>query len=181
MLLMSAALVASVGIDATGMQPQLQAIRTLAAQRSWSITCEGHAGEEGVVRLKPPLGTGESDIKAFADEVLKIASSVEEVSPANAAAKTCDGKAMSDGDVAPQRALAFGPAAQLSSLRGIARACGYRRAYVRARNAADDKVFFAWSLPPPSHTLDSGEGGPSRYGPRVCFMNMGIAPLGIIP
>ena len=181
MLLILAASVAPIGIETTGMQPQLQAIRKLAAARGWSVSCEGRAGEEGVLRLKAPLGTGERDIKTFADEALKFASSAEEVSTSRAAAKACDGKAMNDGDVAPQRALAFGPPTQLNSLQALARACGYRLAYVRPRNAADDKVFFAWSLPPLTHTLDSGEDAPSRYGPCVCFMNMGIAPLGIIP
>src|SRR6476619_6735500 len=181
MLLMLAALVAPVGIEATWMEPQLRAIRSLAAKRGWSVTCEGHAGEEGVVRLRPPAGTDENGMKAFADDTLKIASSVQDISPQEAAAKMCDGKAMSDGDVAPQRALAFGPATQLGSLQAIARACGYQHTYVRLRTAADDNVFFAWSLPPSTHTLDSGEDAPSRYGPRVCFMNMGIVPLGLLP
>ena len=59
MLLILAASVAPIGIETTGMQPQLQAIRKLAAARGWSVSCEGRAGEEGVLRLKAPLGTGE--------------------------------------------------------------------------------------------------------------------------
>ena len=180
MLLMLATLAAPVGIDATGMEPQLQAIRNLAAQRGWSVICEGRAGEEGVLRLKAPAGTDERGIRAFADDTLKIASSTDSISAQVAATRTCNGQAMSDGDVAPQRALAFGPATQLVPLQLIARACGYERAYVRPRNAADDNVFFAWSLRPPTHTLDSGDEAPSRYGPRVCFMNMGIRPLGAL-
>ena len=178
---MLAALTAPAGIDATGMDLQLRVIRNLAAQRGWSIVCEGRAGEEGVVRLKAPAGTGPDGIKAFSDEALKAASSAEPITAEEATSKTCNQEAMSDGDVARQRALAFGPAAQLDRLQAIARECGYQHAYVRPRNTADADVFFAWTLPPPTHTLDSGEDAPSRYGPRVCFMNMGISPLGVLP
>jgi hypothetical protein len=176
MLLMLSAIAAPIGIDATGMEPQLRIIKSIATQHGWSVTCEGHAGEEGVVRLEAPAGTDASGVKVFADSIIKVASSTNAITAQEAASKTCDREAMSDGNTAPQRALAFGPASALGSLATIARECGYQHVYVRPRNAADDDASSAYWVGPPTDTLDTGEDVPSRYGPRVCFMNLGIFP-----
>lgn len=177
MFLMLAAVAAPVGIDATGMEPQLRIVTSMAAQRGWSVTCEGHAGEEGVVRLKAPPGTDERDIKAFADSVIKVASSAHYVTAQEATSPTCEREPVSDSNAAPQHVLAFGPVTQLNALVHIARECGYQHAYVRPRMAADDSAPSAYWLGPPTFTLDTGDDAPSRYGPRVCFMNLGIFPV----
>jgi hypothetical protein len=162
-----ALIASSMAVEATGMEPQLRVVRQAAANRGWPITCVGHAGEEGVVRVGIPPGTSREAVDGFIDALTPVASSVGNLG-VDPSKQSCDHEAVNDGDTTPQRALAFGDAQTLYALQSIARECGYLRAYIRPRSAADDKVFFAWSVSPPNqtldHTLDSGDDEPSRYG-----------------
>ena len=55
-----------IAADVTGMEPQLAIIRRDAARLGWRITCEGNAGEERVLRLTIPAGSG-AEVRSYFD------------------------------------------------------------------------------------------------------------------
>ena len=155
------------------MPPQLAIIRDKAANRGWQVICQGRSGEEGVVRVAVPSGTSRVDADSFQTEIQRVASSTSPVSAEAARQPGCDRDPTATSGPEQQFALAFGPSDYLAKLIDIAKACGFSKAYVRPMRQGDGPpdIRLEWS------TLDAGENVTPRYGPTVCFLNLGITPL----
>ena len=159
------------------MEPQLSVVRLEAAQRKWPITCVGHAGEEGVVRVGIPFGVPRKTVDGFIDALTPVASSVGNLD-VDANKKACDHEPFQKRSSVPVRTLTFmtNPDARLLT---VAQECGYAKAYWRPTQPADVTKFkVQLDAKKYATTLDAGEDADARYGPLVCFLNIGLTPLG---
>src|SRR5438874_7786843 len=77
-------------VDVTGMPPQLQVIRLEAAKNGWSITCQGHSGEQDVLRLAAPAGPASNKLTACFDNRDHIGSSANFYRDGRLAPASCD-------------------------------------------------------------------------------------------
>jgi hypothetical protein len=162
----------SMAVEATGMEPQLRVIRQAAAERSWPITCEGHAGEEGVVRVGIPLGTSRAAVDDFIETVRPVASSVGNLG-VDPTKQSCDREPISGGSSAPVRNLIFTTGERDPRLLTVARQCGFWSARWRPTTPEDVlKVGGRLDAKKYPTTLDAGEDVTTRYGPMICFLNM---------
>ena len=162
----------SMAVEATGMEPQLRVVRQAAAERSWPITCVGHAGEEGVVRVGIPRGTPHEAVDGFIETLRPVASSVGNLG-VDPTKRSCDREPVHDGRSAPVRELIFTTGERDPRLLAVAQQCGYSRAYWRP-TSPDDVLKLGGRLDAKKYptTLDAGEDAATRYGPMICFMNM---------
>ena len=168
-----AAASATVAVDAAGMEPQLRVIREAAGQRSWPITCQGHAGEEAVIRIGVPSGTDQTQVDGFVASVGETASVWRELRAGEALRPGCDLDEPKETANFSQRALAFGNHEELVRLEATARQCGFGNARIRPWIAKDSP----WLKPRAGwFALDAGEDSVSRYGPLMCFTNIGRLP-----
>lgn len=186
MLAMALALSTAVpaAVEATGMEPQLRLIRDQAAKLGWSITCVGHAGDEGVIRIGVPNGTSSKAVDSFEAGLIGIASSVSNVPP-DADRDHCDREpTRTETSGPPDQTLTFWPGAELktgdkaSRLLTVARECGFPNArwrstqpedVARFKGRIDSRKF--------SMVLDAGRDTRTLYGPIICFLNLGIQPI----
>lgn len=163
-------------VEATGMEPQLRVVRQEAAKREWPITCVGHAGEEGVVRVGIPSDVARETVDGFLEALTPVASSVGNLG-IDASKKSCDQKPVQTRSSEPVRTLTLmgEPDARLLA---VAQECGYAKAYWRATQP-EDVAKFRGQLDTKrySATLDAGEDAAARYGPLICFLNIGLTPL----
>jgi hypothetical protein len=121
-----------VAIDATGMDPQIRLMREQAATQSWPITCMGHAGEEGVIRIGIPPGTSNETVERFEAVIRPVASSTQPIYPDNPE-KGCDHKPIiMESAGSPESVLTFSAGGEDAQLLGVARDCGYARAHWRS-------------------------------------------------
>ena len=167
---------APMAVEATGMEPQLRVVRQEAAKREWPITCVGHAGEEGVVRVGIPSGVPRETVDGFIKALTPVASSVGNLA-VDASKETCDHEPVQQGSSEPVRTLIFmaDPDARLLT---VAQECGYAKAYWRPTQPQDVAKFKdQLDAKKYSTTLDAGEDAGARYGPMVCFLNIGLTPL----
>jgi len=158
-------------MDISGMKPQLKIVRSEVARRGWKILCEGHRGEEGILRVEGPSGPLASEkFTAWAGE---IASSIVDVQESEASNSTCDREPNQSFSSRPQFVLAFGTQEQLVKPEAVARACGFAKTYIRPWKAGDAPGV----EPKPGWlALDAGEDIMSRDGPFICFVNLGLKP-----
>jgi hypothetical protein len=159
-------------LEATGMEPQLRIIREAAAARKWPVTCEGRAGEEGVIRIEIPPGVPSEQMDAFENSIKLVASSWGSLG-VNAKKPTCDREPVrSEGADPPAHILIFGNGEEDPRLVTLARECGYATAYWRAVRA-EDYAWFGGTLDKyhAKTALDAGE-SLNRYGPMTCFRLM---------
>ena len=165
-----------IAVAATGMEPQLRVIRQEAAIRQWPITCVGHAGEEGVIRVGVPAGTPDRAVDGFIDAVKTVASSVGNLG-VDPTKQSCDQEPVrvESSDVVRDLIFAEKPDPRLLAL---AKDCGYSGAYWRQTTTEDVATvggqIDAKKLP---NTLDAGENAGTRYGPMTCFSKMSFSLL----
>ena len=162
------------------MEPQLRVVRQEATKRGWPITCVGHAGEEGVIRVGVPAGTPRRAVNGFIEAVTPVASSVGNLG-VDATKQTCDQEPPileGEGSDQPGRTLTFTAGQRDARLLSVAHDCGFTHAYWRA-TIPQDVERFNGKVDAKKHalTLDAGENANVRYGPMMCFLNMGIRPL----
>jgi hypothetical protein len=171
-LALAAMSVVPAAVEATGMEPQLKVIRLEASERSWPITCVGHAGEEGVLRVGIPPGTPPKAVEEFTDAISQVASSVTGVDP-ESSKKSCDLDPPYGESSGPVQQLMFATAGPDPGFLKAAQECGFSRAYWRPTGAAD-LASFGGRLDPKKYpmVLDAGEDATKRMGPTVCFMQM---------
>jgi hypothetical protein len=160
-----------VAVDVAGMEPQIGILRRDAAEHGWRITCEGRSGEERVLRLTFPQGASAAAIRTYFDAEHHVGSSSRFYYPGDLPPAGCNREPPTATAPAPMRVLGFGPARALTRLAGIARACGFTRAAIRAQRTGDFPAATArrradWL------TLDAGEDMTPRYGPTICFIQM---------
>jgi hypothetical protein len=174
MLAFALVLVVSVpmAVQATGMEPQLRIIREQAAKRNWPITCVGHSGEEGVVRIGVPAGTPSQAVDDFEETIKGVASSWGNLG-VDATKATCDQEPVRVVGEGEMRTLIFTAGEPDPRLRAVAHDCGFPKAYWRA-TAPDDVARFGGRVDVKkfSNTLDAGENIVTHYGPMLCFLNM---------
>ena len=163
-------------VEATGMEPQLRVIRQEASKRGWPITCAGHVGEEGVIRVGIPPGVPRDTVDGFIEALTPVASSIGNLG-VDASKETCDHEPVKQGSSEPVRTLTF-MAEPNSRLLAVAQECGYAKAYWRPTQP-EDVANFKDQLDAKKYptTLDAGEDAAARYGPLVCFLNIGLTPL----
>jgi hypothetical protein len=168
--------VVPMAVEATGMEPQLRVVRLEATKRGWPITCVGHAGEEGVIRVGIPQGMSRETVDGFIEALRPIASSVGNLG-VDATKETCDQKPVQQGSSGSVRTLAF-MAETDTRLLTVARECGYAKAYWRPTQL-EDVAALKGQLDAKKYptALDAGEDAAARYGPLVCFLNVGLSPL----
>lgn len=159
-----------VAVDVTGMGPQIEIIRRDVAERGWQITCEGHSGEERVVRLTFPPGTSDEAIQSYFDPPDHIGSSSRFYRPNEVPPERCDREPPIITSSRPWSVLAIGPRDSLDRMANIARACGFERASVREGRGEDapegiTDVVGDWAL-------DAGEDITPRNGPMICLLQM---------
>ena len=159
-----------VAADVTGMEPQLAIIRRDAARLGWRITCEGSAGEERVLRLTIPAGSG-AEVRSYFDPQDQIGSSTRFYTRENLPPEGCDQEPPTTSSSGPSPVLAIGPRALLAPLADVARACGFTLAVIRERRR-EDVPQGASGLQDDWLTLDAGEDISPRYGPEICFLQM---------
>ena len=91
--------------------------------------------------------------------------------------KTCDREPVKGGGSEAVRTLTFTtePDARLLA---AAQQCGFAKAYWRPANP-EDFAKFSGRLDTKKYsiTLDAGENFAARYGPMICFLNIGLTPL----
>lgn len=161
---------APMAVQATGMEPQLRIIREQAAKRNWPITCVGHSGEEGVLRVGVPAGTSNEAVYEF-EKAISVASSWGNLG-VDATKTTCDQEpALRVEGGGEMRALIFTAGERDSQLLATAHDCGIPKAYWRATDQ-EDLARFGGRLEKLSNTLDAGENILSHLGPMLCFVNM---------
>lgn len=171
-------------VEATGLQPQLRLIREQAAKLGWPITCVGHAGDEGVIRIGVPNGTSSNAVENFEADLIGIASSVTDVPP-DADQEHCDRKpTRTESSGPPSRTLIFWPGAEFntddkaSRLLAVAHDCGFPNAHWRPIRPEDVEQFSGKIDPnKDSMVLDAGRDTRTLYGPIICFLNLGVRPL----
>jgi hypothetical protein len=170
---------APMAVAATGMEPQLRVIRQEAAKRGWPITCVGHAGEEGVIRVGVPAGTPREAVDGFIDTLMAVASSAGNLG-VDATKPTCDQEPPVRGDSSnqPVRTLIFTAGDRDARLLTVAHECGFAHAYWRATRP-EDIARFNGQVDAKKYpvTLDAGENADARLGPVTCFVNLGTRPL----
>jgi hypothetical protein len=163
---------APMAVQATGMEPQLRIIREQAAKRNWPITCVGHSGEEGVLRIGVPAGTSSEAVDAFEEAIKSVASSWGNLG-ADATKATCDAEPIRVQGSGEMRTLIFTAGERDPRLLILARQCGFWLAYWRPTTPEDLARFGGRiSLEKARNTLDAGENIITRYGPMMCFLNM---------
>lgn len=165
------AVASPIAVDVAGMEPQIEIIRRDAGDRRWQITCEGHAGEETVLRLKFPPNISEEAIRTYFETEQYVGSSTLFYDNERLPPERCDNKPVTSSASSPARVLSFGPREPLMRLAELARACGFKQAVVRERER-DDLPAGAVQIKGDWMTLDAGEDITSRYGPTVCFIKM---------
>ena len=171
LLLLSATAAPLIAVDVTGMEPQIEIVRHDAADRGWQITCEGHAGEEQVLRLALPRRAPQAAAIAYFERGDHLGSSRRFYYEGDPLPQGCDQEPPSFSASEAIRVLAFGRRERLTRLASMARRCGFTRPEVRERRQND--------LPPWSRrghddwlTLDAGEDARARPGPLMCFIQM---------
>ena len=163
-------------IEATGMGPQLRVIREQAAKRAWPITCMGHAGEEGVVRIGVPSGTSAEAVDSFTETVKSVASSIGNLG-VNPSKQTCDREPVRTESPREARALIF-TAGEDPELLRIAQECGFANASWRATTPEDvESSRGQIDAEKNPTTLDAGENATARFGPLTCFLKIGVTQL----
>jgi hypothetical protein len=166
-----------IAVQATGMEPQLRIVRQAAANRNWPITCVGHAGEEGVVRVGVPAGVSREAVDGFIEAVTSVASSVGNLG-VDASKQTCDQAPVQVTSSEPVRTLTFTTGERDARLLAAAQECGYAKVHWRPIRPEDIAIFKGQlDTTKYSTTLDAGEDASARYGPMTCFVNIGLAPL----
>ena len=165
-----------VAVDVTGMAPQLEIIRRDADQRGWRISCEGRAGEEGVIRLAFPSGIAREEIDTYFDADHHLGSSQRYYYARDTLPEQCDQEPAVSSASEPAPVLALGPRESLSGLTEVARACGFAGATLREIRAQD---ILSGQPDPPENwlALDAGEDASARHGPAICFLQLGVRPL----
>jgi len=160
-----------VGLEASGMRPQIRAIETFAVDSGWKITCRGRSGEEEVVRLMSPNSATPQQIDEFSERVFAIASRVVTIDSDRALSQSCDQEPIELETGGELGVLAFGPPATIERLKSIAVECGFNSSFIRQWRDEDPpaaKKEGDWVV------LDAGEDSGSRYGPTSCFLNIGV-------
>ena len=168
---------APAAIEFAGMPPQLQIIRAAASRRRWKITCEGHQGEEGVIRIGLPANTTDAALDSFDAEVHEIASTSGTLNKTDAWKPTCDLQPPTlerDSKSPPMTVLAVASVNYLPRLLTVAKMCGFDRAYIRPWSKDD---LYGRPVPAEWKVLDAGEDTVGRYGPTICYLNLGMAPI----
>jgi hypothetical protein len=179
-LFLIAALSASQGsvvtVDVAGMPPQLRVIRLEASKNGWSITCQGHSGEQGVLRLTAPAGAASDKLTAYFDSRNHLGSNAYLYRDGRPAPVSCDHEPPISSSEKPVYELLFADPSSLKSLLPIAKSCGFGHAYIRETTPTDVTSRLA-NAHPQWKTLDAGENIIPRNGPLICFMQMGTQPL----
>ena len=171
-LFVALAVTAPTAVEATGMEPQLRIIREAAAERRWPITCVGHDGEQGVVRIGVPAGTSREVVDGFIQSISSVASEAGDLG-LNARNETCDREPVRMEASPPVRQLLFIAGQPEPRFLAVAKECGFSRAYWRATSDKDVAALGgALDIKKYSTVLDAGENTAARYGPTVCFMKM---------
>ena len=167
--ILALAAVSPTAVQASGMEPQLRIIRQAAAERTWPITCVGHSGEEGVVRIAIPAGTPDAAVNSFIVVVKSVASSFGNH---RVDRQSCDETPpLVEGGV-PVRHLVF-TTERDQGLLSVAQECGYSKAFWRS-TTPDDTTGVRGRLATKKYpnTLDAGENAAARNGPLMCFLAM---------
>jgi hypothetical protein len=165
---------APVAVDVAGMGPQISVIRRDAALRNWRISCEGHSGEETVIRLIFPAGTSGATVMAYFGPG-SLGSSKRFYSLTDPPPDGCD-EEPSTTSGAPLRQLGFGPPSLMATQASVARACGFAGVRLRARRR-DDVIPAAFASHRDWLILDAGEDALARTGPLLCVVQMGYRAL----
>lgn len=158
-----------VGLEASGMPPQIRAIETFAADNGWKVTCRGRSGEEQVIRLLAPDKTSEQTAEEFSDRIFTLASRVSMIDADRARSEVCDKEPITMTIDGPSSSLAFGPYEELERLKLVAVDCGLTSTFIRQWRPEDSQVTQhqnGWAV------LDAGEDTGSRYGPISCYVNL---------
>lgn len=168
---------ARMAVTAAGMEPQLRLIRLEAAKEGWPITCVGHSGEEGVLRIGVPPGTPRKNVDAFVASLMTVASSVSDRST-DATKQTCDQEPLVQDRLPSTRALFLVTRDPDKMLQEVARECGYSHAFWR-HTRAEDLARFKWRIGTSKYSfaLDAGEDAAARNGPLTCFQQMSARVL----
>jgi hypothetical protein len=163
---------APMAVEATGMNPQLRFIRQEAAKRKWPITCVGHSGEEGVLRIGIPPSTPSQAVDDFERAIQDVASSWANLG-ADAKKATCNREPVRQSVDGVVQVLILSAHGRDPRLLAVAHDCGFPEAYWRA-TAPEDLARFGGrvDLNKFSNALDAGENVATHYGPTMCWVNM---------
>lgn len=163
-----------VGLEASGMQPQIRAIERLAADNGWKATCRGRSGEQQVIRLLAPEGISRQAIEEFSDRVYDLASGVSPIDTDRARSEVCDKEPVTMTTDGASRSLAFGPSQELEPLKTIAIGCGFASTFIRPWRPEDTELI---QKQDGLAVLDAGEDTGSRYGPIACYVKFMAAEM----
>lgn len=170
-LLLAVATAPPLAVDVTGMPPQLAIIRHDAAQRGWRVTCEGHSGEEKVLRLEFTSSDTKESVSAYFIRPDHVGSSRRFYYKNSVPSMPCDIEPTTTSGV-PSRVLAIGDRNKLTPLLVLAKDCGYSKVVIRKSDKADIADLISSTARKDWFTLDAGENIAERYGPAICFVQL---------
>jgi hypothetical protein len=175
---------ATTSVDLTGMPPQIEELRAIAAAHKLSVLCVGKEGEAQVIRVGAAATIDQAEARKLLEEFRARASEVNAVDAAEFASGKCDHVSPESHAEGPPfgeaklhvaaHDMAFGPRERLAPLLQRAVSCGFAGAQIRPLDDIDREYFGrarnAPSIKPGWLVLDAGEPPANRYQPLQCYM-----------